>query len=167
MDRFICYNKYYGRKLTPESFRSTLKMFVSNENFVHHNLLDRLIEKLKKLRSVIVQLESFRFYTSSLLLIYEGNTCNKCNVTCEKKEKQVNNGTTWANCASEEDLDKFFDVRLIDFAHSTHSNLNSFLTTPTSSPLPYVASQQDYDEGFVFGLDNLIKILSLFKTKVD
>lgn len=127
-------------------------MFISNQNFRQHNLLEKMIEKLKELRSVIVELKSFRFYTSSLLLIYEGNVC-KCPTLGGGNE----------TCASSEELNKLFDVRLIDFAHSTHANLSSFLS-PSSSPVPNAATHQDYDEGFVFGLDNLIKIFTLFKS---
>ncbi|XP_046912020.2 inositol hexakisphosphate kinase 1 isoform X2 [Dermatophagoides farinae] len=167
MDKFICYNKYYGRKLTPETFRSTLKMFVSNENFYnHHKLLDKMIERLQRLRTIIVGLDSFRFYTSSLLLIYEGNTCHCIdNDDCEC-------------CNQDQDQDKpMFDVRVIDFAHSTHANLHhhnynndhSSLSPSLSSPNKSLSDIQHrgYDEGFVYGLDNLIKILSLFRKEYN
>ena len=156
MDRFICYNKYYGRKLTTEGFRASLKKFVSNENFVSHNLLDQLIEKLKQLRSVIVQLDTFRFYTSSLLLIYEGNACKMAG-----GEECTGGEHDWCNST-----DKLIDVRVIDFAHSTHGHINSASASRVTSANEETAHHQhDYDEGFVFGLDNLIKIFTLFKNE--
>ena len=117
-------------------------MFISNDNFITLRLLDRLIARLRKLRSEIIKLDTFRFYTSSLLIIYEGNS----------SEIDIENLT-------DAQLDSLLDVRIIDFAHFTiaKTNKNSILndggkTDPT----------MDYDYGFVFGLDNLIKILTLF-----
>ncbi|XP_027201142.2 uncharacterized protein LOC113795153 isoform X1 [Dermatophagoides pteronyssinus] len=165
LDKFICYNKYYGRKLTPETFRSTLKMFVSNENFYnHHRLLDKMIERLQKLRTIIVGLDSFRFYTSSLLLIYEGNIC-QCN-----NDGDHNNDDDCCCCCNQDPDKPMFDVRLIDFAHSTHANLcynndnNTHLSSPNKSSM---IQHRGYDEGFVYGLDNLIKILSLFRKEYN
>lgn len=155
LDRFICYNKYYGRKLSPESFKASLKKFVSNENFVAHNLLEKLITKLKQLRSVVVELKTFRFYTSSLLLIYEGNTYKSNEIDTNLKSVDNDLGKL------AQDSDKLIDVRIIDFAHSTHGHMGTCLDSPTSSQS--TNSTNDYDEGFVFGLDNLIKILTLFQ----
>ncbi|KPM05545.1 Csa-calmodulin 6 [Sarcoptes scabiei] len=156
LGKFICYNKYYGRKLTPETFRSTLKMFVSNENFRRHRLLERLIERLKKLRSVIVELDTFRFYTSSLLLIYEGNTCPCSQV--EDDDEDI--GNEIKSC--DQDPDTMLDVRVIDFGHTIHANLFVDKQSSTLSTKTNVNIHKGYDEGFVFGLDNLIKILTLF-----
>lgn len=179
MDKFICYNKYYGRKLTPESFRSTLKMFVTNENFKKRNLLGKMIERLKQLRKIIVNLDGFRFYTSSLLLIYEGNTCD-CDLINAVINNDSNNNKDNVNDDCEfcsQDPEKLFDVRVIDFAHSTHSNIycnnnnngvncsssSCSNSTVTNNHQNTIILHQGYDEGFVFGLDNLIKILALFQ----
>lgn len=134
-------------------------MFISNENFYNqHKLLDKMIERLQKLRTIIVGLDSFRFYTSSLLLIYEGNTCH-CNEDDDHDDCE-------SYCHQESDK-PMFDVRVIDFAHSTHANLpnnNHSSSSPLSSPNKSMMIQHHgYDEGFVYGLDNLVKILSLFR----
>lgn len=128
--------------------------------------MDTLIEKLKQLRSVIVQLDTFRFYTSSLLLIYEGNTCNAPSDDCSSTCDSTNTG----HCSH--DTDKLIDVRVIDFAHSTlPEDATAATTAPTdnNSVSSTVATtppmQHDYDEGFVFGLDNLIKIFTMFKNE--
>lgn len=182
MDRFICYNKYYGRKLTPEGFRTSLKTFVSADNFKKYGLLDKLIAKLQQLRSVVIKLNTFRFYTSSLLLIYEGNTCD-CLVgggsgeeaTTTKHQNNHPEDVMAGDCEALHDVEKMLDVRLIDFAHSTHSQINAANsnqvreeeTTTTTNNATTQSSEtptsEGYDEGFVFGLDNLIKILTLFK----
>ena len=141
--------------MSPESFKASLKKFVSNENFVAHNLLEKLITKLKQLRSVVVELKTFRFYTSSLLLIYEGNTYKSNEIDTNLKSVDNDLGKL------AQDSDKLIDVRIIDFAHSTHGHMGTCLDSPTSSQS--TNSTNDYDDGFVFGLDNLIKILTLFQ----
>lgn len=61
-------DKYTGRVLTPESFRET----------VHHFLLNGidlwvpiLIKKLKALYTEIEKMAGYRFYGSSLLIVYD------------------------------------------------------------------------------------------------
>lgn len=210
LDRFICYNKYYGRKLTPEGFRASLRQFVSTENFVAHRLLERLIGRLQALRAVITQLDTFRFYTSSLLLIYEGNTCSSSSSSSMQQAEDADGGGSSSSTGGGDhqqhchhhqhdhlDLDKLIDVRVIDFAHSTHQHIDGSSLPPVSSsdtttttttttsatsndddctssssstcsqPKQQQQQQQqhDYDEGFVFGLDNLIKIFTMFKNE--
>lgn len=146
---------------------------MSSENFKKYALIDKLIAKLQQLRSVVIQLNTFRFYTSSLLLIYEGNTCD-CSVGKSDESISFKNShpedLVTNECEAIHDVEKMLDVRLIDFAHSTHSQINAANrvceeeTTNNSpqSPENSIISE-GYDEGFVFGLDNLIKILTLFK----
>lgn len=125
--------------------------------------METLIEKLKQLRSVIVQLDTFRFYTSSLLLIYEGNTCNVPTDDCSSTGGGTTDSTGSGHC--KHDTDKLIDVRVIDFAHSTLPGDVTSTTTDKNSASSTVAGQHDYDEGFVFGLDNLIKIFTMFKNE--
>ncbi|OTF74606.1 hypothetical protein BLA29_010916 [Euroglyphus maynei] len=62
-----------------------------------------------------------------------------------------------------------FDVRVIDFAHSTHANLpnnNHSSSSPLSSPNKSMMIQHHgYDEGFVYGLDNLN--IKMMKRKIQ
>lgn len=70
--RFICRNKYYGRSLTVDGFRQALFQFLHNGIKLRLDLLPIIIAKLQKLRSILEKLDTFRFYTSSLLIIYDG-----------------------------------------------------------------------------------------------
>ncbi|CAG7837856.1 unnamed protein product [Allacma fusca] len=70
--KFMCRNKYYGRKLDVEGFREALCQFLHNGNRLRTDALVPLVEKLQELKAVLSNLDTFRFYTSSLLLIYEG-----------------------------------------------------------------------------------------------
>lgn len=68
----MCKNKYYGRKVPVEGFKEALYQFLHNGIRLRTDALLPLIEKLQELKSVLSTLDTFRFYTSSLLLIYEG-----------------------------------------------------------------------------------------------
>ena len=110
--KYITQNKYYGRNLKKDSLTDVLLGFFSPD------IVPILLDKLKKLKIILSSLESYRFYTSSLLIVYD------------------------AECPRET-----ADVRLIDFAHTTKSGLGS-------------VSHSGPDSGFLFGLDNLISIIS-------
>lgn len=132
MNRFICRNKYFGRTLTPEGLVNTFKMFLQTESQIKHNLIQLLIEKLKNLLLVVKSLDTFRFYTSSLLILYEGNS--------EHFDSKPEN--------------KLIDIRMIDFAHSTHQ----FMAEDN-------CANEGPDEGYIFGLNNLIKLLKDIETE--
>ena len=68
----MCRNKYYGRKLDVEGFREALCQFLHNGNRLRTDAIIPLVEKLQELKAVLMNLDTYRFYTSSLLLIYEG-----------------------------------------------------------------------------------------------
>lgn len=70
--RFICRNKYYGRSLTVDGFRQALRQFLHNGITVRFDLVPMIIAKLQKLSGILERLDAFRFYTSSLLIIYDG-----------------------------------------------------------------------------------------------
>ncbi|CAG2100491.1 unnamed protein product [Medioppia subpectinata] len=104
MDHFKCHNKYYGRTLSPEGFVETFKMFLQIENKLRSDLINLMIHKLEKMLSVVEKLDTFRFYTSSLLIIYEGN----------------------ADHISKSDTN-LVDIRMIDFAHTTHEGMGGHI----------------------------------------
>ena len=91
--------------------------FFSNGVEFRREILVQFVHKLKRLLH-IVQNDgiSCRFYSTSLLLLYEGA----------------------ANKDSSDDV----DLRMIDFAHT-------FLKT----------DDEENDDGYVFGLTNLVKLL--------
>jgi len=234
--KFTCRNKYYGRKLGVEGFREGLCQFLHNGNRLRSDALIPLVEKLQELKSVLSSLDTFRFYTSSLLLIYEGldpelsydeetlgegipptpqipmdtlddplsahpspvttntpafpklskSTENFVRAKSQDEVGLVKNGSISTEALSEPTggamgggmttpsssgkssrsnltlasrgstpsatslSSESVDVRLIDFAHATHSGLD----------LGHCAKEHaGADAGFIFGLSNLIKVL--------
>lgn len=94
-----------------------MTQFFHNGERLRTDVFPSLLDQLTRLLSVVSQLDSFRFFTSSLLIIYDGLDPIKGEI----------------------------DVRIIDFAHAT---------SPDRLPLHPGA-----DEGFVFGLQNLIELI--------
>ncbi|NXD56388.1 IP6K3 kinase, partial [Corvus moneduloides] len=135
---FLCKDKYYGRKLSPEGFRQTLRQFLCNGNQLRTDLLEPIILRLKALLSVIRKQSSYRFYSSSLLIIYDGQEHK------ESADHHLPFPKTHGTNPSR------VDVRMIDFAHTTFKGSKSN-PNPTLHDGP--------DQGYIFGLENLIKIL--------
>lgn len=123
-ENYICRDKYYGQKLDVAGFQAGLFQFLHNGHKLRLDALDAVLSKLKELRQVLLSLDTFRFYTSSLLLAYEGLEEN----------------------GSAEGSPVDVDVRMIDFAHSTFSDLDK-------------KKHEGPDSGYIFGLSNLISTL--------
>lgn len=67
--------------------------FLNNGSGIRFDVIPEIISRLNTLKTVVERLDSWRFYSSSLLIIYEG-----------KKET----------------VKSKVDVRMIDFAHTTN-----------------------------------------------
>lgn len=65
-------DKYYGRSLTPDGFHMALRDFLQNGSQLRTELVPTLIAMLSQLRAMITRQGSFRFFSSSLLIIYDG-----------------------------------------------------------------------------------------------
>ncbi|XP_061488394.1 inositol hexakisphosphate kinase 3 isoform X2 [Rhineura floridana] len=141
--QYLCKDKYYGRKLTPDGFRQALFQFFHNGNHLRTELVEPIVSQLKALLSIIKKQNSYRFYSSSLLIIYEGlekaiPLDNHLQGHCQNASCPVPHGNSCLKA----------DVRMIDFAHTTYKGLQ-FNHTICDGP----------DHGYIFGLENLIKII--------
>lgn len=227
--RFLCRNKLYGRSLSVNGFTQALSKFLHNGSRLRIDVLPPLIKRLEELLDVLHRQEAVRFYTASLLLLYEGldlsdnltgketleDTQKKNAASQFKFEEAVetnqsdnaaktspgSSGSTnvspaaqdmesivnafdeerqrserlrhrrSSSCVALNDLLALagnsnlsvpsspsplqgtapitpnVDVRIIDFAHSTHQGL--------ADPVSYTGP----DSGFIFGLENMISIL--------
>uniref|UniRef100_A0A8C6G011 Kinase n=1 Tax=Moschus moschiferus TaxID=68415 RepID=A0A8C6G011_MOSMO len=96
---FLCKDKYYGRKLSVEGFRQELYQFLHDGTRFRTELLEPIQHQLQALLSVIRSQSSYRFYSSSLLIIYDG-----------QETPQMPHGSNAIKV----------DVRMIDFAHTTY-----------------------------------------------
>ncbi|KAK7086103.1 Inositol hexakisphosphate kinase 2 [Halocaridina rubra] len=222
---YICKNKYYGQKLSEEGFKQTLWQFLHNGRRLRLDIAELIVNKLEDLRSIISKLDSVRFFTSSLLILYDGYDPGHCKPhqrdrdnekEREGKPPESSRGTSWTESRVEEGhatrdgwtskesshsnlgtkhptylremptsgggkapreqisrnegelpyksksrqqrkrcYKPKVDIRLIDFAHSTHKGMGD--TKVYSGP----------DEGITLGLDNLIKIFQDIRDTFD
>ncbi|XP_051009459.1 inositol hexakisphosphate kinase 3 [Acomys russatus] len=131
---FLCKDKYYGRKLSVDGFRQALSQFLHDGTRLRSELLEPILHRLQALLTVIRSQSSYRFYSSSLLIIYDGQEP-------PQKAPQPARGGTSGDPAK-------VDVRMIDFAHTTYKgSWNEHIT------------YEGPDTGYIFGLENLIGIL--------
>ncbi|XP_061639804.1 inositol hexakisphosphate kinase 1 isoform X1 [Phyllopteryx taeniolatus] len=69
---YLCRNKYYGRGLSAEGFGQALQQYMHNGRGLRRDLFEPILHKLRSLKAVLERQASYRFYSSSLLIIYEG-----------------------------------------------------------------------------------------------
>lgn len=78
--------------MNEDGFRSALFQYIHNGSFQRLDILPQLIQRLQALHETISSLARYRFYSGSLLIVYDGSI----------QSNQI-------------------DVRMIDFAHTTCS----------------------------------------------
>lgn len=71
-DQLMFMNKYHGRKLTLVGFKEALFQFFHSGRRLRHELLSPVLSRLREMQAALEACESYRFYSSSLLIIYDG-----------------------------------------------------------------------------------------------
>lgn len=123
-------DKYQGRQLTKQGFSEAMADFFHDGQEFHTQLLPLFIDKLTSFAAVISKQSHFRFFSSSLLLIHEGNI--------DWNEYKKPNSSENKNLKP---LSSLIDMRFIDFAHTDE------------------VDELGQDVGLLFGVNNLIAIL--------
>ncbi|XP_037706375.1 inositol hexakisphosphate kinase 2 isoform X1 [Choloepus didactylus] len=146
-------NKYHGRKLSVQGFKEALFQFFHNGRYLRRELLGPVLKKLTELKAVLERQESYRFYSSSLLVIYDGKELPEVALDSDAEELED---------LSEESADESagayaykpigassVDVRMIDFAHTTCRLYGEDSVV-----------HEGQDAGYIFGLQSLIDIVT-------
>jgi len=92
-EEYLFRDKYHGRKLKKEDLYNSLVEFFNNGEQIRCNVVRRCLRALEELRKHLEDQKHFSFYSSSLLIVYEGSA----------------------------DAEPLVDVRMIDFAHTQRS----------------------------------------------
>uniref|UniRef100_A0AC35FE81 Kinase n=1 Tax=Panagrolaimus sp. PS1159 TaxID=55785 RepID=A0AC35FE81_9BILA len=123
-----------GRRMDRIKFCSSLETFFAVAGI---SRTKRLIGKLRELRIVLSQAEGFRFFSSSLLIAFDGAEKYPTEYEENFSTQDFHNHTQKESIA----------LKMIDFAHAT---FNGFLEDKFYTGV---------DEGYLLGLDSLINIL--------
>ena len=71
--QLIFMNKYHGRKLTLAGFKEALYQFFHNGRRLRQELLSPVLRRLRDMQATLEACESYRFFSSSLLINYDGD----------------------------------------------------------------------------------------------
>ena len=164
--QYLCKDKFYGRSLKPFDVPSVLYQFLFDGTNLRRHLIRPIVDRLRTLRDTLQQQDTFRFYSSSLLIMYEGDSVsldlqNQTDSDLLENHISVRDGTTHQQHDSDLHSDDctdgdLVDIRLIDFAHTTYKGFQNDRTSHTGP-----------DHGMILGLDNLMQMfLMLLKDKV-
>ncbi|XP_030632923.1 inositol hexakisphosphate kinase 2b [Chanos chanos] len=162
--QLIFMNKYLGRKLSLAGFKEALVQFFSDGRVVRRELLSPVLRRLREMRDVLEECESYRFFSSSLLVIYDGAPPASHTRTRPSRGGEEGDDDDDEDDEGEDDEEGAFggrsrrpsdaappqvDVRMIDFAHTTCRDYGEDGVV-----------HEGGDSGYIFGLQNLISILS-------
>jgi len=163
--KYICHNKYYGRRLDVDGVRDTLRQFLFDGCRHRRELVAPIVERLRKLLAMLSKQNTFRFYSSSLLIMYSASSGRKSSPVSVSPAAPaassdslptgptpavsafVGRGSLLEHASAMSTFHPHVDVRMIDFAHATH---HGFLHDKTAHVGP--------DHGYLFGLKNLIQL---------
>ncbi|XP_061397945.1 uncharacterized protein LOC133333671 [Musca vetustissima] len=72
LDQYAKRDKYWGRELNENGFKQALHDFFYNGYRLRTRVIRKIVQRLLQLRRVIEKQSSYRFYSCSLLIVYEG-----------------------------------------------------------------------------------------------
>uniref|UniRef100_F6ZNK2 Kinase n=1 Tax=Ciona intestinalis TaxID=7719 RepID=F6ZNK2_CIOIN len=149
---FLCRDKYFGRKLDRAGLRGLLRQFFYDGCRLRRDLIRPILSRLQLILESLGRLRSYRFYSSSLLIMYDGETLESTSHIPAAPLSEQNNISPHPTPAEERshleiDPGVQFDVRMIDFAKSTHQEMDRSVI------------HDGPDHGYIFGLTNLIALL--------
>ncbi|XP_076221531.1 inositol hexakisphosphate kinase 1 isoform X2 [Nomia melanderi] len=75
-NHYVKRDKYWGRELNEEGFKAALYRFFHNGFRLRTLAIEKVVSKLEQLRRAIERQSSYRFYSCSLLIVYEGYEVN-------------------------------------------------------------------------------------------
>jgi len=135
-------DKYVGRKATESEFRDLLENFFNNNGFLRTDIISNVISQIHDMRKSLAHLDQIRFYSSSLLIIYEGRQFSDMSDTGSEDSMDCDSFECIHSPGSKP------KIKIIDFANAT---------------MPGVFEDdrihEGPDAGFLLGLENLQEIL--------
>ncbi|XP_017148807.2 uncharacterized protein LOC108159760 isoform X2 [Drosophila miranda] len=72
LEQYVKRDKYWGRELKEDGFKKALHDFFYNGFRLRIRVIRKILQRLLQMRRVIEKQSSYRFYSCSLLIVYEG-----------------------------------------------------------------------------------------------
>jgi len=143
-------DKYVGRKATETEFRDLLANFFNNNGFLRTNIISYVINQVRDMRKILLGLNQYRFYSSSLLIIYEG-----------RQFSGFNDAEGYGSFESEDSMDceSFTDTRRNRKAPPAEIKIIDFANATMPGVFEDDIVHEGPDRGFLLGLENLQEIL--------
>ncbi|KAH9490601.1 hypothetical protein Btru_033803 [Bulinus truncatus] len=152
-------DKFYGRKLQDDELKNEIINFLHNGVDYRWDLVDSIITQLKQLETEIKNLEGYRFYSCSLVIIYDGEPEEDGSYGTDKAGSQDSNSVhsnssnmTVQHTNHQHGAIDSVRVRIVDFAHATYEGFET-------DTVKHIGS----DHGFLLGLSTLLEALSEFR----
>ncbi|XP_053670661.1 uncharacterized protein LOC128720987 [Anopheles nili] len=125
LDHYMKRDKYWGRELTEDGFKVALHNFFYNGYRLRMKVIGKVLDKLEQLRRVIEKQSSYRFYSCSLLIVYEGfeESSGVETSECHLLEAETNSCCYDAD-ASNSSIEQFL---LTSSNEESPSNVSSFM----------------------------------------
>ncbi|KKA28733.1 hypothetical protein TD95_005239 [Thielaviopsis punctulata] len=149
---YVFQDKYYGRSLKAgQEFQDALTRFLYDGVDYHSVLrhIPTILQKLERLEKIVRHIKGYRFYASSLLMFYDGDT------TAEATDAETTFEDSMTDATDAEDAPRRrrrnrrdIDFKIADFANSVTSMDNSDKPCPPQHPM-------EPDMGFMKGLASL------------
>ena len=159
--RYAFEDKYVGRDLKAgREFQDALIRFLSNGSSVASVLrhIPPLLEKLSRLEKIIVSLPGYRFYASSLLILYDGHEVDDL----PGHETSANAVSDTARERDRELPESQIDIKLVDFANCVTGEDS----LPEDTPCP-PKDRHGVDRGYIRGLRTLRIYLQRVWNEID
>lgn len=145
------HGRAFGYSLDAKTLEEGFREFLFDGERVRIELIPSFLQRLLDLRKWMLRQDSFRFYGSSLLFIYEG----------EDQDQDQDQGQASAPSSSRLPLPVGVEVKMIDFAHVwpiTHNNSTSTTSsTASSTTRTSPTTSEERDTGYLLGLDSIIR----------
>jgi len=154
-------DKYEGRKVDVEKFQELLEVFFTVGGLLQRSVINSVIHQVENLRRIVLNLDRFRFYSSSLLIVFEGDQPDQGEADREEDDPKDPHHLDFQElikCGSESPLPVFRKtpvVKLIDFANVTFPGFSA-----------EDAIHEGPDSGLLMGLDNLRQILHTILNRI-
>ncbi|KAJ3415180.1 hypothetical protein HDV05_005460 [Chytridiales sp. JEL 0842] len=108
-DSYTYLDKYVGRSINTANFRDSLLSFLDNGEMLLVGYIPRILEKLRALHDIVSKMPTFRFYASSLLILYDGAWATEGSPGPNHQKPPVSLRRTTVNSGIDADIDEETD----------------------------------------------------------